>query len=455
LAGRPGAPVPAAGTEDRWPVAAGDGAPVAASSHGGTLAGGAAWTAPVPDDWNGTLVLYSHGFRQGPANPARDEGFDAAAYALLATGYAIASSSYAGLGWALGTAVRDQLDTLAAFSAAAGKPERTIAYGVSMGGLVSSRLAEIPDAGIDGAVSTCGVLGGGLNLANLQLDGTYAAAALLLPGENVQLAGFSSAGQAGKTADRLRAAVQQAQQSAQGRARIALVAALLNLPAWHPDSSRPEPADYAAQQEARYRWLVEILPLVMASRAELAKAAGGDSAWNEGVDYGAIFEESGQRAEVEHLYRQADLHLAADLAALTAGADTAPDPGAVDWMSRTSTLTGRLQVPVLTMHTVADMISPVEQQELYAGSVRRAGAGQYLRQLYVERAGHCAFSTSERVAAVAAMGQSLELGRWTGSTDSAAINGFAESLGLGQARFTGYRPDPFINDRTAPAPARQ
>src|SRR4051812_9197195 len=321
LAGRPEAAAPAAAEPDAWPVSVRDGAPVAASSHGGTLADGATWTATVPEDWNGTLVLYSHGIRQGPANKASDEGFVTVAYALLARGYAVASSSYSRLGWALGTAVQDQLDTLEAFSAAAGKPKRTIAYGVSMGGLVSSRLAEMPDAGIDAAISTCGVLAGGLNLANFQLDGTYAAAILLMPGDDVQLTGFANPGQARSTADRLRSAVQQAQGSAEGRARIALAASLLNLPTWYRDTDRPGPEDYAAQQDAQYRWLLDTLPLVTSARAAVIDAAGGDSAWNAGADYAAMVEESAHRAEIEHLYRQAGLDLSRDLATLTGGAD--------------------------------------------------------------------------------------------------------------------------------------
>lgn len=454
LAGRPEAAPPAA-APDVWPVSVGDGAPVAASSHGGMLADGATWTATVPQDWNGTLVLYSHGIRQGPANTARDEGFVRPAYALLARGYAVASSSYSRLGWALGTAVQDQLDTLKAFSAAEGKPKRTIAYGVSMGGLVSSRLAEIPDAGIDGVISTCGVLAGGLNLANYQLDGTYAAAALLMPGQNVQLTGFRSLDEARAVANRLRSAAQQAQGSAEGRARTALAAALLHLPTWYRDSDQPGPQDYAAQQEAQYHWLMDTLPWTLTARAALIQAAGGDTGWNTGVDYAAMFKESAHRPEVEDLYRQAGLDLSKDLATLTGGADVAADAKAVDWMTGTSTLTGKLQVPVLTMHTVADMMAPVEHEEEYAETVRDAGAGQYLRQTYVERTGHCAFSTSERVAAVEAMNDSLDLGRWSGNTDPGAIDAFAESLGLGQAQFVKYSPGRFINDRTLPAAARQ
>ena len=127
----------------------------------GRLASGSTWAIDVPADWNGDLVPFSHGYRTGPDNPLRDVNFTPTADALQARGYAVAQASYSRLGWALETAVDDQLGTLAVFTDKVGAPRRTIALGRSMGGLISSLLAERPDAKIDGALSTCGLLGGG------------------------------------------------------------------------------------------------------------------------------------------------------------------------------------------------------------------------------------------------------------------------------------------------------
>ena len=109
----------------------------------GTLGNGTTWIADVPSSWNGILVLYSHGF--GPPLPANAP--DAATRdALLARGYALAGSSYdpAGSWWALNTAVSDQFATIGAVTAAAlpQAPERVLAFGTSMGGLVSALEAE-------------------------------------------------------------------------------------------------------------------------------------------------------------------------------------------------------------------------------------------------------------------------------------------------------------------------
>lgn len=117
-------------------------------------------------------------------------------------------------------------------------------------------------------------------------------------------------------------------------------------------------------------------------------------------------------------------------------------------MQRTSTPQGDLRVPVLTMHTLADILAPVEYLEEYAETVRNAQATPLLRQTYVERTGHCSFTVAEKVAAVETMNERLDDGRWGNLAQAAAIDQRAEALGLGEAAFIQYRPDEFINDRT-------
>lgn len=413
---------------------------------GGTLASGAQWAAEVPADWNGAVVLYSHGFRPGPANPAWDAGFEPTADALKDRGYAVASSSYATPGWALETAVDDQLGTLEAFSKEVGTPRRTIAFGTSMGGLVSSLIAEVPDSGVDGVVSTCGLLGGGVNLNNYQLDGLHALAQLLLPGQEVQLTGFRSGTESAVTINKLIAAIQQAQQTPEGRARIALSAAFMNTPTWFTGTA-PGSKDYRAQQAAQYDWLLGTIPFVVGARSFIVNAADGDSGWNAGVDYGRLFQHSAMKAQVDSLYNDAAADLSADLSLLTQNADIEPDPEALEWMQRTSIPRGDLQVPVLTMHTLADILAPVEYMEEYAETVRDAQATPLLRQTYVERTGHCSFTVAETVAAVETMNERLDDGRWGNLAEPAVIDQFGESLGLGVADFIQYRPNEFVNDR--------
>ena len=438
--------LPAVAAPDASVVASpGTAASAAPTVATGTLDNGAAWRAEVPADWNGKVVLFAHGFRPGPANPAWDAGFDPTAQELIRRGYAVASSSYAATGWALETAVQDQLDTLAAFEQRFGEADRVIAMGRSMGGLVTSLMAEVPGAGIDGAVSTCGLVGGGVALNNYQLDAAHAAAELLLPGQDVQLTGFTAPGQSDATITALREALEEARGSAEGRARIALVAALLHTPTELDGVDAEDPEVLAAAQA---ELVLQTLPTVIERRHTIVEAAGGDSGWTAGVDYARLLRSSDQRHQVRHLYRLAGLDLATDLGTLSRSADIAPDEDGLEWMLQTSTPTGELQVPVLATHTLVDLLAPVEYQEEYAETVRRAGGQSLFRQAFVDREGHCAFTVAENVAAVEAMDERLETGRWGSLARTSSLQRSAESLGLDGAAFVDHRPDEFVGDRT-------
>src|SRR5579859_1285264 len=101
----------AAGAALAGPGRVADAAPGAApgTQVSGTLADGTTWIAEYPQAWNGTLLLYSHGF--GPLTAA-DAPNPATQAALLADGYALAGSSYDpnNSEWALDTAVSDQFN---------------------------------------------------------------------------------------------------------------------------------------------------------------------------------------------------------------------------------------------------------------------------------------------------------------------------------------------------------
>lgn len=416
----------------------------APAGHSGTLSNGSTWTARVPEHWNGSVVLYSHGYNGGVNNPAVDAPNEATAQALLTRGFALAGSSYAHTGWALDTAVQDQLDTVRALTRITGKPRQVIAFGQSMGGLVSALLAEHGQP-ITGAFTTCGLVGGALNLNNYQFDGTYAAARLLLPGQDVQLTGFTTVAEANATVDVLTAAIHQAQTSPAGRARVALAATLMNMPTWSTGDAPP--TDWEAQQQAQYEWMVGILRFVLPARVTINALAGGDSSWNAGVDYRALIARSEHFAEVAGLYRQAGQDLDRDLRTLNQGATTTPNPAAVRWLARTSTPTGHLSAPELNIHTISDFSVPPEFQTEYAGKVARAHDSALLRQAYISRIGHCAFTPAELVAGLLAVHNRVRTGTWGTTTSPESLQRSAQALDLGPAAYIRYQPGPFVNDR--------
>ncbi|MEV6764007.1 alpha/beta hydrolase [Streptomyces sp. NPDC051105] len=416
-------------------------ADTAAAGHlTGTLADGATWIADVPERWNGTLLLFSHGF--GPA-VAQDAPTADVRTELLAEGYALAGSSYDPNGsmWALNSAERDQFAALDAVTAEIGTPRRTLAVGQSMGGLVNAQLARDGGGRIDGALGQCGLVAGATDLDNYQLDAEYTIARLLLPGQDLKLVRFDTAADAATTAALLTKAVTDAQGTAQGRARIALAAAFLNLPAWSPGKDRPAATDWVGQEAQQYDWFAQgILSFVEGGRYAVEQSAGGSNSWNRGVDYARLLAGSAHAPQVQALYRAAGLHLDADLRTLTEHATITADPGAVRTAQRTSAAGQGLEVPLLDIHTTADNLVPVEQENRFAARVRAAGDGALLRQAYVERQGHCAFTTAETVAALHALEHRVGTGRWDDAATPAALQRSATALGLDGAAYVPYQP---------------
>jgi hypothetical protein len=433
-------------------LVAGTGSSASASSahFTGTLTNGAAWVADVPSSWNGILVLYSHGF--GPPLPANAP--DAATRdALLARGYALAGSSYdpAGSWWALNTAVGDQFATIPAVTASAlpRAPERVLAFGTSMGGLVSALEAERGAGIIDGALSTCGLVAGAVHLNNYQLDAEYAIAKLLMAAPGPKLVDFANPGEGAASGGALTAAVQAAQTSPEGRARLSLVFALLNVVPVAPGLPAPGRNDASAIEATQYASAVQSFPLlnfIQFGRYWIELAAGGNGSWTRGEDYAALLKHSPYHDAVRELYHAAGVDLAADLDSLNAGATIGADPDAIASLEETSVPTGELAVPQLTLHTTADPLVPVQHENVYGDVVRKAGANSLLRQAYVDRWGHCAFTSSELVAGVEALRHRVETGRWDSVAQPQALQAAASALGLGNAAFVHHEPPALSGD---------
>ncbi len=117
----------------------------------------AGYRIEVPDSWNGKLVLYAHGFRgDGPeltvSNP-RIRNF------LVANGFAWAASSYSRNGYNVTVGVKDTMALVELFNGKVGKPERVYIHGHSMGGHVTGVAIEQFPQQFDGAMPMCGVMG--------------------------------------------------------------------------------------------------------------------------------------------------------------------------------------------------------------------------------------------------------------------------------------------------------
>lgn len=400
----------------------------------------------VPSNWNRTLTLYSHGYSFGPS-PATDVGDPATGAWLLSNGYALAGSSYATSGWALEQAFQDQIAVLDVFRSKFGKPKRTIAWGHSLGGMITAGLVQLFPNRFTAALPMCGVVAGGPGTWNQALDSEFAFETLQAPGA-FKVVSFTPADVAtefGKAS----AALVAAQATPAGQARIALSAALADVPGWfNPALPEPAPTDYAAQEANQFAW--DQNPdffFAFFGRFELETRAGGNVSWNTGVDYRKQLARSTDRAEVVALYRAAGLDLEKELNTLNDAPRIAADPKAVSYLTKFITYNGDIDMPVLSMHTTGDGLVEVTDEQAYASVVASAGDSSRLRQVFVHRAGHCSFTPAETISAFQTLVQRLDKGHWRG-TDPADMNADANALGsalnVAPASFISFHPGQFL-----------
>jgi len=99
-----------------------------------------------------------------------------------------------------------------------------------------------------------------------------------------------------------------------------------------------------------------------------------------------------------------------------------------------------------------------ENEQAYSRVVDRAGDSRLLRQIFVQRAGHCAFTPAETITAAQTLLNRLHTGHWDSSAlEPAALNGQAAALGAPYnifssggtivptpAAFVSYQPAPYL-----------
>jgi len=378
----------------------------------GSLPDGATFLIEVPANWNGTLFLYSHGYVvPGSANPALDVGDPFTRFFMLSSGFALAGSSYATTGWAIHEALLDQIAVLDLFNQLVGHPKRTIAWGHSLGGIITAGLVQRNPHRFTAALPMCGVLSGGVATWSTALDSEFAFKTLLAPGTGLQIVNITDPIGNLTLAEEIGAA---AQATPQGRARLALVSALGDTPGWFTPLS-PEPAadDFASQELNQYLWGAQVdYPFGFAFRAELEFRAQGNVSSNTHVNYRRQLDRSIDREEVRALYKQAGLDLDADLDALEDAPRISADPDAVHYLERNIIFDGEIDIPVLTLHTKGDGLVVVQNESAYKDVVDEGGDGKFLRRTFVSRAGHCTFTPAETIAAVLKLLDRIDTGEW-------------------------------------------
>jgi hypothetical protein len=101
-----------------------------------------------------------------------------------------------------------------------------------------------------------------------------------------------------------------------------------------------------------------------------------------------------------------------------------------DYLRRNADYTGRIESPVLTLHTLYDPLVTVSQEREYAETVAAANRSNLLYQTYTNGNGHCNFTGEQLVTSVNA------INNWVVNRTRPTAANFPTALG--------FLPDSFV-----------
>jgi pimeloyl-ACP methyl ester carboxylesterase len=338
---------------------------------------GAGYRVEIPDNWNGDLVMWAHGFRGAGLeltvdnHPLRD--------LLVPLGYAWASSSYSRNDYDISSGVQSTHALMGRFNGLAGKPDRVYLTGASMGGHVTAVAIEQYPNSFDGALPICGVMADhalfdyflDFNVASQQL-GTGMSQYPVEP--------------------------------------IAFI-------------SQTVPAIKANLEAVPGGWPVFLNAQGSDFKGLVEQQSGGDRPnfdeawffWNSFPDFGSgpgnflfdvgIGSTSAPRApgdiarNADTVYQfdanpalsPAEQQLNDDIARIEADTQTRRKQG----LAQIPTVSGDISIPVLTLHNLGDLFVPVLNQVQYASRVAATGNSDLLVQRAIRGVLHCDFSAQE------------------------------------------------------------
>ena len=317
------------------------------------LIDGATYRIDVPADWNHSLVVYYHGYVQGPTSFRIAEKLSSQTQPLFERHYAVVQSGYSQAGWALQQAYPETESLRKYFTRAYGQPRETYVTGSSMGGALVMVTMELNAKVYKGALDLCGAVGPSFEPFQRRFA-WRAAFDHYFPGVMPTLVPVPVNYE---TSPALQAKVLAAL-----KANPTAAAELRGLTGLHSDAE-------VAHDMTYFTYVI----------GDMQRRAGGNPFDNR-----------------NYLYTGTNPTDSASDYALNDGVKRyGANPHAVEYLVHHYTPNGRLEKPMLALHTLYDPLIPPTTLALYAHQVEMAGFGQNLVQQYVHRDGHCTFSPED------------------------------------------------------------
>ncbi|GGM12677.1 alpha/beta hydrolase [Deinococcus aerophilus] len=346
------------------------------------LQGKAAYAAEVPENWNGTLIMYTHGYA-GTGEELKVQTPPLRAY-WLSQGYAWAASSYSSNYYDVQSGVEDTNALALKFPELTGKakPSKYLIMGFSMGGHVAAASVEAETLATAknkvtyaAAMPACGVLD---EEYEFQWLGDYTLAA-------AQMAGYGAQRYPHEDFQKLLPDIKAA--------LFTNTSGTL----WQVNDGQGAKLRALARQLTGGERPVFDLGFSVGSLQNAVLSTGGSDGTltgilaknyygNKGVTYRWTTDATPTPAEVA--FNNLILRVEADAAANPARS------GALRWLPRVN---GEINVPVLTLHTLGDFYVPFKHEQLYSKAVAASGKSNLLVQRAIRAPGHCDFAAAELV----------------------------------------------------------
>lgn len=382
---------------------------------------GAPYRIRVPAVWNGTLLIYAHGYRDKADHPGEvdNRNADIAPSAsletfLLGAGYALAGSAYRDNGWAVEEGIQDTKDVAVLFRALVGQPDRTILWSVSLGSIIGLESMERFGGIYDGALCMCAPGAGSPRVwdSGLALYLAYDVVFGTLPAWGTVGAVRNDIDFETEVFPKL----------------FAEVSAPANFPKFefirlvggNPGRGITPPAPPAFYPG----WVFTDLAFLTEFRAELQRRAGGPFVQNLDQSYDLTAAERGYLmgfgvpgAVIDDWLTQ-----------MNGRTNISAAPAPRNYVEHYAAFNGKIKAPVLTMHTIVDPLVTVSNESAYGETVAAAGRSSQLFQTYTTGNGHCAFTGPQLITAVNAIDNWVRNGtKPTAATFPAAL-GFAPAF---------------------------
>lgn len=337
---------------------------------------GAGYRVEVPDNWNGDLVVWAHGF-QGTGLELTVDNHPLRAL-LIAQGYAWAASSYSRNDYDISTGVQDTHALVKRFNGLVGNPDKVYLIGVSMGGHITAVSIEQYPNTYDGALPACGAIGD-YALFDYFLDFNVAAQQIATGNSTYPI---DAAVYIGQTVPQIKTNLE----AFPGAWPFVLNADGLDLKSLTELRSGGKRPNF---DEAFAFW--NSIPSTTGNGNFLFELAIGDGtlprAPGVGVDnIGVVYQ------------FDTDPLLTSDEQALNDGIvriEADPQGKGPDGLSQVPVISGDITIPVLTLHNLGDLFVPVLNEVEYASRVAGHGKSDLLVQRAIRGVVHCDFTAAE------------------------------------------------------------